>query len=403
VNATRLRAWWAKRGAAILTITVAAMAIAALWRLGNELPRLLWETDGPGGFDLRLRLREVQRWFAGLSVYDEVERGDYPPASYVLLWPLLGWTREPLARLLWAATSLVALAALSLIAIRGSRATTPRLVLLAGLLPFSVYASSAAIRVGQLGNHVLPLVVGGILLLRSRRGRAGTDLVATVLLLGALVKPTLAAPFCWIVCFAPPRIRPIALLALGYAGLSLFAVSFQEGETFALLTGWLAEGPQVRQGHANIHKWLTLAGLRHLASPASLTTLALLGWWVFRRRAADTWILLGVCAIVAHFWMPHRLYDDVLILVPMIALLRLAAAGPRADQGDVTAAILFGATWITMHAPAGLLALGPPVSTAMEIAQTAVWVAVLALLVRTARVPPPVASDDERGPTGIRS
>jgi hypothetical protein len=122
----------------------------------------------------------------------------------------------------------------------------------------------------------------------------------------------------------------------------------------------------------------------------------MLGWWVFRHRTADTWVLLGVCAIVAHFWMPHRLYDDVLILMPMIALLRLAATGPRSDEADITAAILFAATWLTMHAPASLLALDPPVSTAMEISQTVVWVAVLALLVRTAR-----AARRPTGPTDV--
>jgi hypothetical protein len=369
------------------------MVCAAIWRLGNELPRLLLETDGPGAFDLHLRYREVQRWFSGLAVYGDVERGDYPPASYVLLWPLLGWSSEPVARWLWALTTMVALGALALIFVRQSTSTTWRHALLAGLLPFSIYASSAAIRVGQIGNHVMPLLLGGILLLGRRRWT--DDLIATALLLGALVKPTLAAPFFWIVCFAPLRIRPILLVSAGYLAITLFAATFQDGPLLAILTGWISEGPQVLRGHANIHRWLALAGLRNWAPPASLALLALLAVWVFRHRHVQVWLLLGVSAIVAHFIMPHRLYDDILILIPMIALLRIAHAGNVEGGRDVAAALLFAATWLTLHAPASLLALAPPVSSAMEIAQTVIWLAVLVLLVsaagrdRRSATPPP--------------
>jgi hypothetical protein len=384
VTAPQLRRWWAERGRTLLAFAIAAMVGAALWRLGNELPRLLWEMEGPGAFDLQLRHREVHRWFAGLSVYDEVERGDYPPASYVLLWPLLGWLDLTAARWLWALTTLAALGALAWIGVQATTPATRRQAVLAGLLPFSVYATSATIRVGQLGNHILPLLVGGILLLRHGRARWTEDLLAALLLVGALVKPTLVAPFFWIVCFLPGRIRPIALASVGYAAISLFAASFQQGELLSILQGWLGERPQVLRGHANVHKWLALAGLRSWAQPVSLAILALLAWWVFLHRRVNVWLLLGVCAIVAHFWMHHRLYDDVLILVPMITLLRMAGQGPEEDGSDVAAGVLFALTWLTVHAPASLLSMAPPVSTLMELVQTAVWLAVLALLMRRA-------------------
>lgn len=379
-----LRRSWARWGHPALAFAVLAMLAAALWRLGNELPRLLWETDGPGAFDLQLRHREVHRWFAGLSVYDDVERGDYPPASYVLLWPLLGWLDLPAARWLWAVTTLAALGMLAFIGIRQTRPPTTTRALLVGLLPFSVYATSATIRVGQLANHMVPLLLAGTLLLSRGRRRWRDDVVAALLLLGALVKPTLVAPFFWIVCFLPGRIRPIALVTAGYAALTLFAAMFQQGELLATITGWLGERPQVLRGHANIHRWLALGGLREWSQPVSLLILLFTAVWVFIHRRTNVWLLLGVCAVVSHFWIHHRLYDDVLILIPMVTLLRIADRGPVQDGADVAAGVLFAGTWLTMIAPASLLTALPPLPAVLEGAQTLVWLAVLCFLAQQA-------------------
>lgn len=368
----------------MLAFAAVAMIAAALWRLGNELPRLLWETDGAGAFDLQLRHREVHRWFTGRSVYDEVERGDYPPASYVLLGPFLGWTGLPGARWVWAITTLLALGLLSSIAVRASTTQTRGTTLVIALLPFSVYATSATIRVGQLANHVVPLLLAGVLMLRRDRALWKEDGLAALLLLGSLVKPTLVAPFFWIVCFVPGRIRPIVLVSVGYAALSIFATAFQDGDVLSIMTGWLGERPQVLRGHANLHKWFALAGLRPWAQPVSLLILGLTAVWVFLHRRADIWLLLGVCAVVAHFWMHHRLYDDVLILIPMIALMRVAARGPSEDGSDVAAGLLFAASWVSMHLPASLLSFPPPTPLVVEAGQSIVWLGALALLAHEA-------------------
>jgi hypothetical protein len=361
---------------------VALMIAAAVWRLGNELPRLLYEADG--AFDLSLRHREVQRWFAGLEVYGDVERGDYPPASYVMLWPLLGWLALAPARWLWALTALVALTWLGWLAAREGRAASRDQVLLLALLPFSVYASSATLAMGQIINHALPLLLGGLLLLHRGGGRLRYDLVASLLLLFALVKPPLSVPFFWIALFGPRRLRPMVLVCVGYAALTLFAVAFQPGPMLSTLTGWLSETPYAEGGHTNLHKWLALAGLRAWMLPASLAILAALARWVYRHRDIDIWILLGVCALAAQFWIHHRLYDHLLIIVPMITLFRIASrASP--DGGDVLAAMMFGLTWLTLHAPASVLGYPSPLATIMEAGQGAIWFSALVFLLHRAR------------------
>src|SRR5262245_52331772 len=103
-----LRDWWADHWTAILRAAIVLMVLAAIIRLGNEFPRLLWESGRTGAIDLKLRHEEVHRWFDGRPVYSEL-KSTYPPASYPILWPLLGWLAVTPARFLWAATTVVAL------------------------------------------------------------------------------------------------------------------------------------------------------------------------------------------------------------------------------------------------------------------------------------------------------
>jgi hypothetical protein len=376
--AERAREWWGRHGELVLFWAVACMLVAALWRLGNGLPELLLDPDG--ALDLRLRHREVHRWFAGLPVYGRVERGDYPPASYVILWPFLGWLALEPARWLWGLTSVAALGWLAFLFVRESRATGSLQALLVGLLPFSVYASVAALSLGQVTNHTLPMLLGGLLVLQRGPGRWGEDLLASGLLLAALMKPTLSAPFYWLVAFVPGRLRPLVLVFLGYATLTLFAVSFQDGPLLATLQGWVVEKPQALHGHANIHKLLAVAGLEAWMLPVSAGILLWLGWWVFRHRRGDYWILLGVSAMVSQLWIHHRLYDHALVLVSMITLFRLARPGPKPDGSDVVAGVLFALTWLTMHAPGSVLGSGGVRSAVMQSGQVLVWLAVLVFL-----------------------
>ena len=370
--------WWRRHGTRVLEVTVSLVLAAAIWRLGNELPRLIWGSEG--GVDLRLRHEEVRLWFAGWPLYTEAARGDYPPASYAILWPLLGWLPAGLARWFWAATAIGGLAWLGALSAAQSNATTWRERLLIFLIPFATYSASAAINVGQLINHVLPLVVAGLLLVARSRGTWREDLAATALLLPALVKPTLSAPFFWFVCFVPRRMRPIALVSVGYVLLTVFAASFQSGDLTTTLFGWLAEGPQPLQGHANVNKLLALVGLREWMLPVSVGLLVGLGVWVFRYRHADHWLLLGVIALVGRFFIHHRLYDDLLVFVPMVTLFRIAKR-PTADGTGVMAGLLFACMLGSVLAPAQFLGGRTLWSVAMELGQVVVWSGTLVFLV----------------------
>jgi hypothetical protein len=368
------------------------MAIAAAIWLGYEFWRLVWPSGEMGAIDLRQRHDEMQAWFTGKPVYGDIITAVYPPASYAILWPLMGWLTVTAARWFWAATTAIALIWTVLVCVRESGAHTPSQRTFVGLMPLSMYATGATIGNGQLLVHILPILVTGLLLLKSKEPNWRQDLLAAVLVLIALVKPTATAPFFWIVLFVPGRLRPAIIVSIGYVALSFFAALFQNTGLVTLLFKWSdraavgVEWGTARGGVANQHSWLENIKLEGLEGPSSLLALMILGFWIFRYRRADIWILMGVTALVARFWTYHMWYDDLLILLPMIVLFRIAIQRAPVAATDRLAAPLLAMTLLTLLAPGGLYLLPMPWNKLYVIVQTITWAAVLIFLLNHARL-----------------
>jgi glycosyl transferase family 87 len=399
--ATALRDWWRPHRSAALATGTVLMVLAAVPRLAFELWRLLWSSGPNGAIDLKMFHSMVARWFAGVPIYEGIHYGDYPPASYVLLWPLLGWLAVPPARWLWAALSAALLAWLIAICVRGSEATTSAERRLVALLPLAMYATNVAIGNGQIILHTLTPLLAGILLLRRSPSGWRDDAIAALLILFALVKPSVSAPFFWLALVIPSRRRPAALVIAGYAALTVLAATFQTAGLVELFRGWLAmsERTVVSHGHANIHIWLTRLGASWLMPFASLILLLSMGVWSHRYRRADVWLMLGVAGLVARLWTYHGVYDDALVLPAMVALFRIARRGPLPDGSDAAAGLLFAINWALALAPASLLVFRAPWPFLFELALASTWIATLASLMIHARAdqradaqPPPLES-----------
>lgn len=135
---------------------------------------------------------------------------------------------------------------------------------------------------------------------------------------------------------------------------------------------------------ANLQAALGAAGLGEAFLPLALGALLLTGAWVWRHRGVDVWILIGVTGLVARLWSYHREFDDLITLLPAIALLRLArftARGPTdAPAGALGIALL--ALFLAPYPQIRELGL----RWAMNWAVTGTWLAALAyLLVAAAR------------------
>jgi hypothetical protein len=116
-------------------------------------------------------------------------------------------------------------------------------------------------------------------------------------------------------------------------------------------------------------------GLERWTGYGSLFVLLGSGAWVYRHRTIDIWLLIGVVALVARFWTYHRWYDDLILLLPLVTLCRLAKRGPSIAERRV-ATLLAAFTLASLLAPGGLYLL-PATWRGLYLAtQFTVWVLV---------------------------
>ena len=98
------------------------------------------------------------------------------------------------------------------------------------------------------------------------------------------------------------------------------------------------------------------------------------------REVQHPWVRLGVAALVARFLTFHHRYDDLLVLVPVVALIRIVNREPL----DRAAAVMLALLTATLLIPARLL-FPPAPWQAIEAVQTVVWLAALGYLVSRVR------------------
>jgi len=235
------------------------------------------------------------------------------------------------------------------------------------------------------------------LLIQRGSGSWTDDALAAACVIFAMVKVTLAAPFLWLVLFAPPRLghdrrwsirlRPALLVGTGYTLLTVVAASFQDASLRAQLRDWVRIGGSVaerRGDYANVSAWLIDAGLGGFALPAAMALFVALGIWLYRYRAADLWVRLGVAAIIARLWTYHRQYDDVLVVLALVALFRIvksATAGAPDDRRvRAAAAALIAVTMVFALLPARLGTGASPRREIYAVSHATTWLGMLTFL-----------------------
>jgi hypothetical protein len=402
-SATKLRVWWAGHGTFMLRVAIDLMAIAALFWLVYQLWRLLGDSSPLGAIDLKQRYGEVQLWFSGKPVYGTLKLATYPPATYVLLWPFLGWLTIAQARYLWAGTTVLALGWLTRLFLKESLAQTNLERIFVALIPLSIYATGATIGNGQLIVHLLPCLVAGLLLSTRGKGFWSNDLLASCLVIFALVKPSVSAAFLWILLFCPGRLRPTLLVACGYIVVTLLAGAFQELHLSELIHPWLISSREalahlaVKFSNSNLHSWSAYFGLERWHPVGSLLMLIALGIWTYCHQKADLWILIGVTALVARFHTYHGWYDDLLVALPLITLFRIAKSGRSKSEYNLAAGLLLAMTLLFLIAPGGLYLLPFPWNSLYVQVQTFIWMTVLMFLLFYARQERKVTRNRDQG------
>jgi hypothetical protein len=380
----------------VLKVAVMLMgAVAVIW-LAYEFWRLLWEPEPLGAIDLKQRYTEINAWYSGKKVYEELGTAVYPPASYAILWPFMGSLSWTAARYAWAITTLMGMAWLVYLSIRSSLAETSLERVFIALVPLSIYSTGAAIGNGQPLLHLLPALVAAILLLEQGTSLL-RDFAASALFIFALVKPNVAAPFFWIVIVRPGRWRPALFVLTGYLGLTLLAASYQPDTAFGVIRDWTRRAESgvedtregVRRAEAGLDQsdasvmkekptWIG-AATPDLNRYVSILILLGSGFWFYKYRRADLWLLLGVGAFVARFWTYHRWYDDIVLLLPAITLFRIGRQHQEKRVSLISEALLALVT-LSLLAPGGLYVLHGMWKAVYLKAQMLIWISVLLFL-----------------------
>lgn len=360
--------------------------------LGPALAALVGSPE-TGGVDLANRIAETQRLWSGASPYGHGGVGGnavYPPASYVMLGPL-AWIPSGLAKWLWAGSSLLLLAVLGWGAVHVAEVRTPESVALVALLPSSIAGVSYGIQNGQLHVHVVAALVGAAWLLLRSAPTAKTDVLGGMLLLLALVKPTVSGPFVLLLLARRDRLRVCAGVVVGYGLLTVLG-GLLAGAGPGLISEWLFRaqgGANYGAGgsYGNLHAWTAMVGLS--GADALATTALLVGFagFAFTRMAGSAvdglaWSGLALATLMARVSVYHQDYDDALLIGLQLGLLARVARS-RSRGALVVLALLV----VTQLPGREWLDLGGDLPSVLEVVRLSVWAAGAGLCLMTLRAP----------------
>jgi hypothetical protein len=380
-------------------LVIAHAVMTAVMRLGFAFHIALIKTGEP--IDLLYRYEEVRQWFSGLTIYGHLENSDYPPASYALLWPFMGWLSVPAARFLYVLSAVAALGVIGVVAAR-SALVEGRLRLLAAVFVLPAGATQLTLWVGQLGLHVVAALMAAVALLVGTRAEGPSqrwipvaswqrDVLAAGLLTASLIKPTLSVPVVAVALIVTRRWRPVLLIGGMYCGLILLAAMPQEAGPVGLHAMWLGQGVDVNvaKGSVNVDLWLHWLGADRWLLVASVMILLVAMAWAWRYRHTTPWVAIGVGALVGRLWIHHRAYDDVLLMLTAVALFQIVRETvDRSQATAVAAAVLLGSIYLGGHIPmwAYLTSASPLLWLTAEVFRSVSWLAVLGFLLWYARI-----------------
>jgi hypothetical protein len=90
---------------------------------------------------------------------------------------------------------------------------------------------------------------------------------------------------------------------------------------------------------------------------------------------------MGVTAVTSRLWVKHWSQDDLLILLPMITLFRIAKSNQQANQNNVIAGTLLAVTILAMLVPHSLQNFPLPWNLLFTIGNPIVWILILGFLI----------------------
>lgn len=381
----------------IIKISVLVLTIISTVWLIHQFCRLffessfIWQSSVKGGIDLLSRYKEFHYWIDGDLVYGKIKTSVYPPASYVMLAPLLIWSDIQIIKVILSIGYIISLFFLIKIIITKSGCTGKFNMVFAGLIPLAMYPAGASIGNGQITLLIFPFLLYGILLVKDEKSSLSKDLLFSFLILVSLIKPNISAPFLWIALIFASRLRPVILVIGGYLLLTMISIYFQDQPTDIIIKnyissvqGMLFSTEYKSYDPANILMKYIVEN--RFLIPVSIILFFILGWWIYTSKRTDIWLLLGVTAILTRYLSYHRWYDDILILIPIITLLRYLNNENSGRLTKYFSFTLLSLTLLFTMAPGGFYLFSEPYKSIYMILQNVIFLTTLIFFIILTRI-----------------
>jgi len=395
--ASRGEEWLSRHKEKFLTGAICFLVALGAPRLVYQVWRLLFKDGGNGANDLLLLRQWIIDWFEGKPIYSYI----LFPATFPTLWPITGWLSIEATRWLWLGLYAVALWVLVRILKSGAVIRDGKETMLLALFVLTIYPTGVTIGNGQMALLLLPAVVAGLIISRDGSLTPWRRAAAVALLIFSSSKLPVTAPFFLILMISLKDLKTMTAVGLSYIALTFFSLSFRKMSIPEFTSRWTNETPSVVTvgGHGNIHHFLSPLGIDNFLLPSSALILAALAVWIYKFRKTDFWVQLGVAAIIARFWAYHRLYDDILMIIPMAAVLRLLRNGGLSENERAAASIIFAVSVVSFLVPGFFLQFPDPWGALFQGVQTTIWLSLLVFLLYYAYR----ANRKERDRTAVQS
>ncbi len=375
---SRSEEWLSRHKEKFLTGAICFLVVLGAPRLFYQVWRLLMRDGGNGANDLQLLRQWIIDWFEGKPIYSYI----LFPATFPTLWPITGWLSIEATRWLWLALYAIAFWGLVRILKSGAVVRDGKETVLLALFVLTIYPTGVTIGNGQMALLLLPAVVAGLIISREGGLTPWRRAAAVALLIFSSSKLPVTAPFFLILMISLKDIKTMTAVGVSYVALTFFSLSFRKMSIPEFTARWTDETPGVVTvgGHGNIHHFLGPLGIENVLLPSSVLMLAALAVWIYKFRKTDFWVQLGVAAIVARLWAYHRLYDDLLIIIPMAALLRLLRNGSLSENERAAAIVIFAVSVVSFLIPGFFLQFPHPWEALFQGMQIFIWLSLLVFL-----------------------
>ncbi|MGM0589532.1 MAG: hypothetical protein ACQETE_14010 [Bacteroidota bacterium] len=341
--------------------------------------------------DLALRWWRFQRLIVEQeNIYLTISDAAYPPSSYALMGPFLGWYPYNIVDEIWALVNIIALIFSGYIVYKliEEKGIAYQISLLAIPLFLSFQSLGMVLGVGQITILYVSLLLLVVYIGYAQPFNKWINLlVSSILLAISMGKFSLIIPICFVFLF-DKRFRGILFGAVGINVLISWYIAIQLETTIWAIIADIYQNTKeiVALGSIDVHSMLHHLGISpdYSAFVSLLFLLLLVHFLISLQKNNTIFLKLAIAAIIARFWTYHAHYDNIVLVFLLIyAFQQLDMVSQFTWIDLLDAKILWVLLiWLSLAIPARFLTADPPFYGVFLGFQVIIWLGSALLLIK---------------------